>query len=331
MLSNHFKSSWRHLDPRFWTTKRFVQTRTTITSDHGYVVLLPEVPLDTPSTNSLLASTELPNFNALTKIQCRNALIKLSLELESKVWELEGQVAATPLKTLDQILSLELYSSPFEYVWSIVKTLSVVRTDFISTEGYKSLHERGRMARSKQYSSGAIYLACKELFTEPTLTDPQRRLLSKYLLEGRLSGLELTGSDKDHFIEVNRKLEDFKLKYRINARIATEKFRHLIVDPKYVGDMPSHALREMAKDKAQPGKGPWIVTLSDSVYKSFLEYCPERALRWNTWAGYNNRAAGELNKELNNSVNIEEIRGMSLPKPRGRTNVPPGIRCISWL
>lgn len=60
--------------------------------------------------------------------------------------------------------------------------------------------------------------------------------------------------------------------------------------------------------RSQPSKGPWTVTLQDPVYKSFLEYCPERALRWNAWLAYNSRASGFMDKNVNNSVHIEDIR-----------------------
>lgn len=34
---------------------------------------------------------------------------------------------------------------------------------------------------------------------------------------------------------------------------------------------------------SQPTKGPWTVNLHPYIYRKFLEYCPERKLRWNAF------------------------------------------------
>jgi Zn-dependent oligopeptidase len=60
--------------------------------------------------------------------------------------------------------------------------------------------------------------------------------------------------------------------------------------------------------RTQPNKGPWIVTLKRPIYKSFLEYCPEAAVRWNAWNAYNTRASGYTEKIIDNSVHMEDIR-----------------------
>ena len=48
-------------------------------------------------------------------------------------------------------------------------------------------------------------------------------------------------------------------------------------------DFPNDVLKEMAADPAQPGKGPWSITLHPYLYRKFLEYCPLRALRKNAY------------------------------------------------
>jgi Zn-dependent oligopeptidase len=56
-------------------------------------------------------------------------------------------------------------------------------------------------------------------------------------------------------------------------------------------------------------RGPWIVKLTSPAYDYFMEYCPERALRWNTWQAHVTRASGTGgDKRVSNSIPIEEIR-----------------------
>jgi len=238
---------------------------------------------------------------------------------------------------------MEESSAPFEYAWSIAKTLNVVKNDFIPTEGYRSVHESASKARSKKFQNVALYHAFKEIKSDnKDLDEPQQRIVEKYLLEGKLSGVDLTGNRKNHFMEASKQLNENRVKFRKNVEMMTKRFRQLLIDPKYIGDMPTHMLKNLSKDKydlffvnlceliifyfyivccifpevvnifalvrSQPTKGPWLITLTNPVYKNFLEYCPERALRWNTWVAYNSRASGHSDKDYSNSVNIENIR-----------------------
>ena len=61
------------------------------------------------------------------------------------------------------------------------------------------------------------------------------------------------------------------------------QFRSNISDPNVVRDFPNDVLKEMAADPAQPGKGPWSITLHPYLYRKFLEYCPVRAMRKNAY------------------------------------------------
>lgn len=53
---------------------------------------LPEEPPDTPETNSLLRATENPKFKELNKVNYVNAVGKLALEMEAKVWRVEEKL-----------------------------------------------------------------------------------------------------------------------------------------------------------------------------------------------------------------------------------------------
>lgn len=53
---------------------------------------LPEIPPDTAETNSLLNIKDNPQFDKLVKGNYLNAVTKLALELESKVWRIEDDL-----------------------------------------------------------------------------------------------------------------------------------------------------------------------------------------------------------------------------------------------
>lgn len=59
----------------------------------------------------------------------------------------------------------------------------------------------------------------------------------------------------------------------------------------------------------EPSRGPWTVTLHPQVKTQFLEYCPDRELRWNVWQAATRLASQHgVRSELNNSVCLETIR-----------------------
>lgn len=59
---------------------------------------------------------------------------------------------------------------------------------------------------------------------------------------------------------------------------------------------------------SHPNQGPWKVTLNTHVYSKFLEYCPDRDMRWNVWQAYTRRASKYADPNLENSTHLEELR-----------------------
>ena len=51
----------------------------------SYVVLLPEVPPDSPETNAIMRLDQLPAFSEITPIDCVNGVAKLSIEFETEL------------------------------------------------------------------------------------------------------------------------------------------------------------------------------------------------------------------------------------------------------
>lgn len=81
------------------------------------------------------------------------------------------------------------------------------------------------------------------------LDQKQKRLLNKYILEGRLNGSELNESGLKYYIEVSRKLEEHKSKFQQKVEKATSRFSHVLTDPNSVRDFPSELLRATALDR----------------------------------------------------------------------------------
>ncbi|KAI9557823.1 hypothetical protein GHT06_014572 [Daphnia sinensis] len=277
----------------------------------AYYVLLPEIPHDTPETNPVLRTEELLDYTSISAENCLNAVAKLSLEQESGIWKLENQLTEPgSCVTFESIMDpLERLSAPLDAAWGVARTMYVTDSERMPSEIYKQIHKRARKSRSLKFQSKPIYEACKGLMNEnKKLDQTQKRLLNKYILEGRLNGSELNESGLKHYIEASRKLEEHKSKFQQKVEKATSRFSHVLTDPNAVRDFPSELLRATALDSSAPSRGPWKITLQPHIYSTFMEYCSDPLLRWNVWQANRARGSSSGDRSLTTSLDLEEIR-----------------------
>ncbi|KAB7494997.1 putative cytosolic oligopeptidase A [Armadillidium nasatum] len=194
------------------------------------------------------------------------------------------------------------------YVWSTVKTFYSVRNDILSTSSYLKMHERAKKARIYKYKSQPIYNACKEIYVSSDVNEIQKRVLRKFILEARLNGLELPKKDYDALAATVKKLEENKTSYRKKLKDSSMRFSYRIMDPEIIKEFPPSLLKRMAYNTEEPMKGPWTITHHPQIYEPFLKHCPDKDLRGNAWKAYTMRNSSYLVKELDNCLNVENIR-----------------------
>ena len=127
-------------------------------------------------------------------------------------------------------------------------------------------------------------------------------------MEGRLNGGDLSESMLQNFIESTRKTVQERTLFQAKVNKARELFSHTIKEPSTVRDFPSELLRAVAVDSSAPSRGPWRATLQPTVFDSFMEHCPDRDIRWNVWSASRSMCSPGQNKEVSNSLHLEEIR-----------------------
>lgn len=275
-----------------------------------YIVLLPEIPTDTVENNPLLRPNGLPAFTELSVDKCINGIGKLVIEHETGIHKLDQQLYDADVKKSVQnvILPLDRLSGPLDFAWGAFKLLYIVRNNESFADAYVKLHPRIIKAKREKYFSSSIYQAFKELkAVEKELTTPVQRIIDKHLLESQFSGVDLSDNAFKYFQSIMIKLDKHRATYKKKLQLATERFYH-ILSPKDVQNFPQDILKMVAEDPTNPTEGPWRVTLQPEVYNGFMKYCDNRMLRWNAWYAHNIRASSTSGMELNNSIEIEEIR-----------------------
>ncbi|XP_014215125.1 probable cytosolic oligopeptidase A [Copidosoma floridanum] len=255
--------------------------------DSGFYVLLPEIGEDLPEKNPLLKEeTLLPEFNQASVEKCIAVIGKQSLEFEQRIRAIQSDIDELPKVDVfkDVFEPIEKLDVPLQTTWGISKILYFGNQSLMPTKCYFSIHKRAWAAIVHKYNTKTIYEACKKAQEELTdLTEEQSRILEKYILEGKLNGLDLGEADKYYFQDclnrIAQKSEEFKQK----VEIATNVFKHKITDPDKMKGFPEEFLKLTAVDPSQYEVGPWIITLKPNVLQTFMEYCPDKLLRWNLW------------------------------------------------
>lgn len=89
------------------------------------------------------------------------------------------------------------------------------------TKCYMGIHERATRAIASKFGSAPLFEACKKALDNKDikLTQSQRRVLTKYVLEGTLNGLQLQYKEFDKYIDdlnyIMSKIKEYKAKYEV--------------------------------------------------------------------------------------------------------------------
>ncbi|XP_071451986.1 uncharacterized protein [Hetaerina americana] len=314
----------------------------TSSTGSGYVVLLPEVAADSLDSIPLLKGESLLDLSCLTTDQCVGAIQKLTLDYESGVWKIDENLQNGAGSFQDYVLpTLESLGNPLDSTWSIAKVLYLSGgSPEMPSVTYEKLHHAARSVKAKRFLTPTIHFAALEAFEalrksvkskNQTKDDQElRRVVGKYVLEGRLNGLELKEDDAlPRFTKLRNELSREISIFNSKLSAATNLFSHTITDPNLVRDFPYCLLEEMAVDRSQPSRGPWKVTLIGGVAPRFMEHCPNSSLRLNVWQATVRRASahgpvqpsssvfdslkgkkGGTDEDLSNSSHVEKIRGL---------------------
>ncbi|KAJ8715908.1 hypothetical protein PYW08_013193 [Mythimna loreyi] len=274
----------------------------------GYVVLIPEIGED--AENTLLSENGLPEFSDLSIEKCIATISKQSMEYEQGVQQIEHASEDCKNAFTEVFKPLEKLDTQLELTWGMAKTLYLGNSSLMPTKSYIQIHERAHKARSTKFNSEPIFQAAiTEKNRLKNLTDEEQRLLDKYILEGKLNGLDVKGIKRERLNNILSGLQKERQMFRDKVNIANKVFTSTITDPRVMREFPESLLNSMTLS-SDPTKGPWKVTLQPHIYEPFMQYCSDREYRWNTWQAHVQRCSNYVNKEIETGSNLENIRSL---------------------
>ncbi|XP_055385985.1 uncharacterized protein LOC129614989 [Condylostylus longicornis] len=294
----------------------FSRCISTTAQNHGYIVLVPEIGEDDNFSQTLIDEKGLLRFNGLTIENCLAAVSKQAKDVEMTVKSIETKIT---LAENDEKIDLkeEIFKKldekigPLETTWGIAKAIYLGNSTLMPTKSYMSVHERARSARAAKFSNDVIFKEIKSQYEILKIDDSEyKRLIQKFLLEGKLNGLDLQESDRIQLEDISLKLGQERASYKNKVNSVVSGFSHLIKDYSLVRDFPPNVLEAIAVDHNKPTNGPWKISLQPYIVKQFLKYCPDRIQRWNIWQADIRKCSQLAEKNFETSTHLEKIRGL---------------------
>lgn len=235
---------------------------------------MPEIGEDLPDKNPLLQQSGLPQFNNITIENCMSAIAKQTLDYEQGVASVENCVSEKQdVNVFENVFKpLEKLNCLLDTTWGISKTLYLGNSTLIPTKYYLNIHDRARRARTSKFNSVPIYNTVKTALhkNDPTRSDEENRMLKKFVLEGKLNGLELGDSKKLELEESMRKLSEEQKCMRDKISYVTRLFKMPISDPHIIDNLPVDLLKSMSPD---PQSKLNCITITMSITSAINFFC----------------------------------------------------------
>ena len=251
--------------------------------------------------NPLLSSTGLPDFAAIRPEHIVPAVSHVLAEATTKLEAIERELTPTWTGT---IAKLEEIDRPFEYGWKPVGHLfGVLNSDELRT-AYEAVLPEVVQFGLRASQSQPIYLALKQLRDSSEwsrLNEAQQRIIADRIKGAELSGIALTGEQRERFNAIEQELSQITTEYSNHVLDATKAYSLEVTDPSNTDGWPN-TLRNLAAkswntahadsaSKATPEAGPWRITLEIPLYQPFMEHCRNRGLREQLYRAFVTRAS----------------------------------------
>ncbi|MCD8538714.1 MAG: hypothetical protein LRY55_02355 [Leadbetterella sp.] len=138
------------------------------------------------------------------------------------------------------------------------------------------------------------------------LSKEQERLLELEYKAFVRSGANLSEADKEKLRALNGELSVLSVKYGNNILSETNAFELVIEDVKDLEGLPANLVEAAANTaKARGKEGKWVFTLQNASVMPFLQYSPNRELRFKIWNAYQLRGNND-NEADNKAIAIKE-------------------------
>ncbi|MGB3671433.1 MAG: M3 family metallopeptidase [Phormidesmis sp.] len=279
------------------------------------------------ANNPLLIGKGLPPFSQIHAEQVVPGIEQLLQALEADLSTLEHQLSqrleqTQPITWSNLIDPLTAITERLSWSWGIIGHLMGVKNSPELRAAYESVQPALVQFSNRIGQSQTLYAALQQLKANadwPQLAAAQQRIVESALRDANLSGVGLTGEQKEKFNHIQQSLAELSTQFSNHVLDATKAFSLTLTNPEDVAGLPpsllslaAQATRDAAENEdenaaaktATAESGPWRITLDMPSYIPFLRHSQRRDLREQLYRAFVTRAS---DGDLDNSPLIEKI------------------------
>ena len=259
--------------------------------------------------NPLLTMTGLPPFKQIRPEHVEPALDQLLAENRAQLQQLLARQVGYSWENL--LHPLELLEDRLGRLWSPVSHLnSVVNSDELRAVYNACLPKLSEYSTEMGQNEG-LYRAFKEIAEGvefERLNTAQRKVITNGLRDFQLSGIGLSGADKERYKAIVQELSLLGSKFSENVLDATNAWKKEITDETLLAGVPESSLAMLRQNAEQAQLKGWLLTLDFPCYFAIMNYAATRELRQELYRAYVTRASDEgANAAWDNTPVMERL------------------------
>lgn len=260
--------------------------------------------------NPLLARDGLPAFDRILPEHIEPAIDYQLAHNRACINEL---LTATDDYTWDNTLqSLEELDDQLNRVWSPVGHLHAVADNETLRQVYNNCLDKLSDYTTEMGQHRGLYRAYQHVADSngyAELNTAQQRTIENALRDFRLSGIDLEGTAKTRYRDIQQQLSKLQTKFEENLLDTTNAWHKLIADADELSGLPQSALDLLAQNARHDSKSGWLLGLDFPSYIPVISYCDQRELRREIYEAFVTRASdqGPQAGQWDNSRVMEQI------------------------
>tara|TARA_R110001606_G_scaffold363430_3_gene517589 strand:+ start:44629 stop:46671 length:2043 start_codon:yes stop_codon:yes gene_type:complete len=245
-------------------------------------------------TNPLLENNVLPAFSEIKPEHVEPALNQVLEQAKLTVEDLLNLQEQPTWQSL--VLPMEALDATIDKVWSPVSHLNSVMNSDELRVAYNACLPKLSQFGTELGQNEDLYRAYNALANSSAydqLDIAQKKVIDNALRDFRLSGVELSQTDRDKFKQISQQLTELTAKFEENLMDATHAWKKHITDEVLLSGLPD-STKDMAAQFAQRDElEGWLFTLDFPSYMPVMSYADDRDFREEMYTAFATKASDQ--------------------------------------
>jgi len=245
-------------------------------------------------TNPLLQNQLLPAFSQILPEHVEPALNQVLAQAKQTVDTLLTTLSEPTWQSL--VVPMEELDASIDQVWSPVSHLNSVMNSDELRVAYNACLPKLSEFGTELGQNEALFNAYKKLADSShyqELDTAQKKVIDNAVRDFRLSGVELSQTDRDKFKQISQQLTELTAKFEENLMDATHAWKKHITDESVLAGLPESTIAMAEQFAKRDGLDGWLFTLDFPSYMPVMSYADNREFREEMYTAFATKASDQ--------------------------------------